>query len=260
MRGLRAFAIALLAATLSVPLLASSAMGDSFHRDPDDTATSFDIRAVRTVSHPPSRTLRLSATFYDDLQWSHHTFVWFYLDSRAGPLWDFYVHARPRHGVPQCLLYPRDGSLWGPVGANFGPRRVTCRVNMRLLSPTHTIRYGVRALSLVTDPHRHEVSDSHRLLSPGIRTSESKGSRGGEVSQARLTWCCGLGLRWEGGDVRDDAQARPGAQRAEGARASWLVGVSVREYRELEAGTKYPDYDAYDRVCELFGWPRSFTH
>ena len=43
------------------------------------------------------------------------------------------------------------------------------------------------------------------------------------------------------------------------ARASWLVGVTVREYRELEAGAKPPDYDTYDRICELFGWPRSFV-
>ncbi len=40
------------------------------------------------------------------------------------------------------------------------------------------------------------------------------------------------------------------------ARASWLVGVRVREYRELEAGTKSPDCDTYERVCELCGRPR----
>ena len=43
------------------------------------------------------------------------------------------------------------------------------------------------------------------------------------------------------------------------ARASWLVGVTVREYRELEAGMKPPDWDTYDRICKLFGWPRSFV-
>ena len=42
------------------------------------------------------------------------------------------------------------------------------------------------------------------------------------------------------------------------ARASWLV-VTVREYRDLEAGTKPPDWDTYDRVCKLFGWPQTFT-
>ena len=42
------------------------------------------------------------------------------------------------------------------------------------------------------------------------------------------------------------------------ARASWLVGVTVREYREIEAGTRVPDGDTYERVAELFGWPRSF--
>ncbi len=43
------------------------------------------------------------------------------------------------------------------------------------------------------------------------------------------------------------------------ARASWLVGVSVQEYRDLEAGTKRPDGDTYERVAELFGWPQTFV-
>ena len=43
------------------------------------------------------------------------------------------------------------------------------------------------------------------------------------------------------------------------ARASWLVVVTVGEYRELEAVTKRPDWDTYARVCELFGWRRSFA-
>jgi hypothetical protein len=29
------------------------------------------------------------------------------------------------------------------------------------------------------------------------------------------------------------------------ARASWLVGVSVRDYREIEGGVKPPDADTY---------------
>ena len=42
-------------------------------------------------------------------------------------------------------------------------------------------------------------------------------------------------------------------------RAAWLLGVSVREYRELEAGTALPSPDTYDRICELFGWPQRFV-
>ncbi|MBA3363788.1 MAG: helix-turn-helix transcriptional regulator [Actinobacteria bacterium] len=38
------------------------------------------------------------------------------------------------------------------------------------------------------------------------------------------------------------------------ARASWLVGVSPREYRDLEAGLRPPSFEAWSRVCELFGW------
>ncbi len=39
------------------------------------------------------------------------------------------------------------------------------------------------------------------------------------------------------------------------ARAAWLLGVSVLELRELEAGTRWPSSDTYERICELFGWP-----
>jgi hypothetical protein len=42
-------------------------------------------------------------------------------------------------------------------------------------------------------------------------------------------------------------------------RAAWLVGVTVREYREMEAGDRDPDSDVWNRLCELYGWPRNFV-
>jgi predicted transcriptional regulator len=39
-------------------------------------------------------------------------------------------------------------------------------------------------------------------------------------------------------------------------RAAWLLGVTIREYRELEAGA-FPTSEVYERICEVFGWPRS---
>jgi hypothetical protein len=42
-------------------------------------------------------------------------------------------------------------------------------------------------------------------------------------------------------------------------RAAWLVGVTVRQYREMEAGDRVPDNDAWDRMCKLYGWPQSFA-
>jgi transcriptional regulator with XRE-family HTH domain len=42
-------------------------------------------------------------------------------------------------------------------------------------------------------------------------------------------------------------------------RAAWLLGVSVTELRELEAGKTWPDFDTYDRICKLFGWPQAFV-
>jgi Helix-turn-helix domain len=43
------------------------------------------------------------------------------------------------------------------------------------------------------------------------------------------------------------------------ARASWLLGVSVRRYRELEDGERYPDFEMWDQMCKLFGWSRMFA-
>jgi len=40
-------------------------------------------------------------------------------------------------------------------------------------------------------------------------------------------------------------------------RAAWLLGVTVREYRELEAGDRMPNGDTIDRMIEVFGWPSS---
>jgi hypothetical protein len=38
-----------------------------------------------------------------------------------------------------------------------------------------------------------------------------------------------------------------------------LLGVSVREYRELEAGAQFPSSDTWDRMCDLYGWSQSFV-
>ena len=39
--------------------------------------------------------------------------------------------------------------------------------------------------------------------------------------------------------------------------AAWRLGVSVREYRELEAGARSPSFETWDRICKLFGWPQT---
>jgi hypothetical protein len=47
-------------------------------------------------------------------------------------------------------------------------------------------------------------------------------------------------------------------RRREGLRvclAAWLLGVTVREYRELEAGERVADVSTYERMGEVFGWP-----
>lgn len=39
---------------------------------------------------------------------------------------------------------------------------------------------------------------------------------------------------------------------------AWRLGVSVTDYRELETGTRFPTSETWDRICEMYGWPRSF--
>jgi hypothetical protein len=40
---------------------------------------------------------------------------------------------------------------------------------------------------------------------------------------------------------------------------AWRLGVKPQEYRELEAGTRSPDFDAWDRICKLYGWPQTYA-
>ena len=42
-------------------------------------------------------------------------------------------------------------------------------------------------------------------------------------------------------------------------RAAWLIGVSVREYREIERGDRMPSLEVYRRISELYGWPETFV-
>jgi hypothetical protein len=40
---------------------------------------------------------------------------------------------------------------------------------------------------------------------------------------------------------------------------AWRLGVTVREYRELEAVDRWPSFETWDRICNLYGWPRTFV-
>jgi hypothetical protein len=41
-------------------------------------------------------------------------------------------------------------------------------------------------------------------------------------------------------------------------RAAWLLGLTVREYRELEAGDRIPDGQTWEFMCEVFGWAQEY--
>jgi hypothetical protein len=40
---------------------------------------------------------------------------------------------------------------------------------------------------------------------------------------------------------------------------AWLIEVSVREYREIEAEDRMPSLNTYRRISELYGWPQTFV-
>jgi transcriptional regulator with XRE-family HTH domain len=40
------------------------------------------------------------------------------------------------------------------------------------------------------------------------------------------------------------------------AQVAWRLGVKPQEYRELEAGSRSPDFDTWDRICKLYGGRR----
>lgn len=39
---------------------------------------------------------------------------------------------------------------------------------------------------------------------------------------------------------------------------AWRLGISKGEYLELESGDAFPNFDVWDKMCKLFGWPQSF--
>jgi hypothetical protein len=41
--------------------------------------------------------------------------------------------------------------------------------------------------------------------------------------------------------------------------AAWRLGASIREYRELEADERWPNFETWDRISKLYGWPQSFV-
>jgi len=42
-------------------------------------------------------------------------------------------------------------------------------------------------------------------------------------------------------------------------RAAWLIGVNVREYREIVADDRMLSLNTYRRICTLYGWPQRFA-
>jgi DNA-binding XRE family transcriptional regulator len=40
---------------------------------------------------------------------------------------------------------------------------------------------------------------------------------------------------------------------------AWRLGVTSDEYQALEAGEPIHDFETWDRICKLRGWPQTFV-
>jgi transcriptional regulator with XRE-family HTH domain len=40
---------------------------------------------------------------------------------------------------------------------------------------------------------------------------------------------------------------------------AYRLGITPDEYRALEAGDAFPDFETWDRICKLYGWPQTFV-
>jgi hypothetical protein len=75
--------------------------------------------------------------------------------------------------------------------------------------------------------------------------------------------CCPQRLleQWVVGCLVVGAVLLVGGARAAGAAlvVAWRLGVGIREYRELEAGARFPSWETFDRICKVSGWPQTFV-
>jgi hypothetical protein len=40
---------------------------------------------------------------------------------------------------------------------------------------------------------------------------------------------------------------------------AWRLGITAAQYRELVERETWPDFRTWDRMCKVFGWPRTFA-
>jgi ribosome-binding protein aMBF1 (putative translation factor) len=135
---------------------------------------------------------------------------------------------------------------------------------------TQAITKGHRSLAIswVSTNAPMETLRAHRTISTGRATSlqvtaqASQGSRGGarsghfELAPPPVTASEYARPVTIFGNMLRRGREREGLRLA---RAAWLLGVTIRELREIEAGERYPSFDAYDRIEQLFGWPQMFV-
>ena len=57
--------------------------------------------------------------------------------------------------------------------------------------------------------------------------------------------------------LSDMLTSEPGRSRFTVGVDAWRIGVTPSIYREFGAGTRWPDWDAHDRICRLYGWPQT---
>ena len=43
------------------------------------------------------------------------------------------------------------------------------------------------------------------------------------------------------------------------SQVAWRLGIAPDDYRALEDGESYPDFETWDRITEPYGWPQTYV-
>lgn len=117
--------------------------------DPDDVASTFDIRRVEAglAAVPGDTFFQLRVRFFEEAEWSRRTAVYFALDTRSGPGSDYLVAVAMERGSIRATLIPkRDPSETTRLRKLVWDRRVFVSVGTELLRATREILLKVRTI------------------------------------------------------------------------------------------------------------------
>lgn len=92
--------------------------------------------------------------------------------------------------------------------------------------------------------------------SQSIRPRRARRRKGWSFASGPWRWLRSESVACTMTEMLRDDRLRWGMTEAQAARR---FGVPLTTYKRFEAGEQAPNFEVYNRICELFGWPRTFV-